>query len=618
MPPQPPVPGVEFPLLKDLAVTLMIAGAVTFLFHRLRMPVIFGYLIAGVIIGPFTPPFAFVTQIHVINALADIGIVLLLFYMGMQFSFIRLRQVGPGVVLAGILEVLLPFVVLYYVGRLVGLSVMESVLLAAALSFTSTAIVSKVLADLHKLNEPFVRVVFGMSIIDDMIAIAFLALVASLGQAGSNGMEAVGLVALKLVVFGAVSLVLGTAIVPRILSYVERTGSTEMMLLVVLGLGFGMAFLALQLGLSVAVGAFTMGSVIAVSDHRENIQTVVRPVRDVFAALFFVAVGMLVDPSLVVKYWYLVLLFGALFIICKVAAASLGVFLGGFGVETALRSGLGMVAVGEFAFVIAKMGQETSAAGPFLYPVVVAISLITTLVLPYLIKASDPLCEGWEHRMPPKLRAFVLSAEGMLKRLQRSGRGEDATARALRRSLARLVINFLLIALVAVLARVLLDHRISITQTLRVDQDMTLLLIVLAVAVLAIAPVYSIWQNVRLFLSAGVELILRNRGAGHMLGRRMVRRFLTDGLAITIALAMGAIFLLLASQSSEFSNIAPLLILGLVASVALYVAIDAFRLFHRRVERLFWLTLIGRADLEKDTEDEVEKNEGAETKTTEE
>jgi len=604
-------PQADVGILADLAVIMMVAGAVTLVFQRLRQPVIFGYILAGLIVGPFTPPFSLVSRVEVIHSLADLGIILLLFSLGLEFSFMRLRQIGQGVLLAAVLEVLFVFVSVYEVARVAGLDLTNALFLAAALSISSTAVILKVITDQNKTHEAFARVVFGLLIIEDLIATALLALLSGLGATGRVDLAAVGGVLLNIVLFGAASLVMGAAIVPRLVNYAANFKSREILLMVVLGLCFGMALLSQKLGLSVAVGAFIMGSLMSGSGHTRAIEDMLRPVTSMFAGLFFVSVGMLINPALVVQYWPLALLFTVVFVASKLVAGSIAVFLGGFGMRTAFQTAMGMATVGEFSFVMAAVGGQVPAVGPHLYPVVAAVSVLTTLLLPHLVRASASLSESLEKATPGPLRTFVLSADAVLERVRRASRGPDPLAVATRRSLGGIGINLLLLGLVGVLARVLLEMRVPLADFLGLEYQAVLPVIIAAAAVLALQPGFAILRHVRSFLRAAVELLMRHRDADWLQGRRFLYRFLLDAVVVFLALAVGALFLPIISYSTDFTQYAPFALLGLVTGISVYMAVDAFRLVHQRLERLFRQALGGQE------EDEVEKKEAAETKTAE-
>lgn len=391
--------GIAF--LQDLAVVMIVAALVTVVFHRLKQPVVLGYILAGIIIGPHTPPFPLIHNEDTINTLSDLGVILLMFSLGLEFSLRKLKQVGAPALIAALLEILLLFWVGYETGRLFGWSLMDSVFLGAMLSMSSTTVIIKVLGELGKMKERFAQLIFGILILEDILGIAMIALLSGIAMTGTLSVADVGATLGKLGIFLAVTLVVGLIAVPRLLGYVARFKSNEMMIITVLGLCFGVALLAAKLGYSVALGAFIIGAVVAEAREIHRIETLVEPVRDMFSAIFFVAIGLLIDPKMLVVYWQPILVITLAVIVGKVLTCSFGAFLGGNDTRTSLRVGMGLAQIGEFSFIIASLGVTLKVTSSFLYPIAVAVSVITTLLTPYLIRSADGLA-GWFERQAPR------------------------------------------------------------------------------------------------------------------------------------------------------------------------------------------------------------------------
>src|SRR5687768_10464985 len=388
--------------LADLAIIMIVAGLVTVVFHQLRQPVVLGYIIAGLIIGPHTPPFQVITnEHHTIESLAEIGIVFLMFSLGLHFALRKLAAVGATAVIGATLEIVLMVLVGYQIGRMFGWSGMDSLFLGAILSISSTTIIVKALADLGRAKERFAELIFGILIVEDILAIAMIALLSSIAMTQTLALAAVMGTLLKLVIFLAVVLVVGLLIVPPLLRYVARFRSNEMLLIATLGLCFGVSLVAVKLGYSVALGAFLIGAIIAEAREAGKIETLIENVRDMFSAVFFVAVGMLIDPKLMVEYWLPILVITVAVVIGKVVACGVGTFLAGHDPRTSLRVGMGLSQIGEFSFIIAQLGLTLNVTSKFLYPIAVTVSAITTLLTPYLIKSSDRMV-SWFDRVAPR------------------------------------------------------------------------------------------------------------------------------------------------------------------------------------------------------------------------
>ncbi len=389
--------------LQDLAVVMLVAGLVTILFHHFKQPVVLGYIIAGVIIGPHTPPFPLVHDEETIKTLSELGVILLMFSLGLEFSLRKLKQVGSTAFVVAFLEIILMFWVGYEIGCLFRWSLMDSVFLGAMISISSTTIIVKALAELGKAKEGFAQLIFGILIIEDILAIAMIALLSGIAMTGGLQMADVGVTLGKLSIFLVVAMVAGLLAVPRLLGYVARFKSNEMLLVTVLGLCFGFSLLALKLGYSVALGAFIIGAVIAESREIHRIENLIEPVRDMFSAIFFVAIGLLIDPKVLVTYWLPIAVISIAVVVGKVVACCFGSFVSGNDSRTSLRVGMGLAQIGEFSFIIASLGLSLNVTSKFLYPIAVAVSVITTLLTPYLIKSADGMANRFDRLAPRSL-----------------------------------------------------------------------------------------------------------------------------------------------------------------------------------------------------------------------
>ncbi len=397
--------GIE--LLQDLAVVMIVAGFTTILCHQFKQPVALGYIIAGFIIGPHTPPFTLVHDEETVKTLGEMGVVLLMFSLGLEFSLRKLTKVGVAAFVAALLEITLMIWLGYEVGRAFGWNTTNSIFLGAMLSISSTTIIVKALAELGKSREAFAEIIFGVLVIEDILAIVLLALLSGYAKTGNLHAGEVGIEILKLAVFFAMVLVAGFIGVPRLFDYIGKFKSNEILLITALGLCFGVALLANWLGYSVALGAFLIGAVIAEARQIHKIESLIAPVRDMFSAIFFVTIGMLIVPHMLWEYLWPILVLSLLVIVGKVITCSFGVFVGGKDLRTSLSVGMGLAQIGEFSFIIAALGQKLEVTGDFLYPIAVAVSVITTLVTPYLIRSSDSVVACLDRSFPrPLMQAF--------------------------------------------------------------------------------------------------------------------------------------------------------------------------------------------------------------------
>jgi len=443
--------------LQDLAVVMIVAGLVTVLFYRFKQPVVLGYIIAGVIIGPHTPPFPLIHDEATINTLAELGVILLMFALGLEFSLGKLKQVGVAAFIAAFLEILLMAWIGYEIGRSFGWGTMDSLFLGAMLSISSTTIIVKALAGLNKTKEPFAQVIFGILIIEDILAIAMLALLSGIAMTGTLQVTQVGLTLGKLGLFLVVSLVLGLLAVPKLLNYVAKFKSNEMLLITVLACCFGFSLLAHRFGYSVALGAFIIGAVMAESRQIHRIEALIEPVRDMFSAIFFVTIGLMIDPNMLAAYWLPILVISLAVVVGKVLTCSFGAFIGGNDMRTSLRIGMGLAQIGEFSFIIASLGLTLNVTSKFLYPIAVAVSAVTTLLTPYLIRSADGLVEWFDQWAPRTVaRSLTLYTEwvGQLGGQRRPNLAAELT----RRWFAQMALNVALLTAVFVGAIYVAEH----------------------------------------------------------------------------------------------------------------------------------------------------------------
>lgn len=454
--------GVEF--LQDLALVMIVAGVVTILCHRFKQPVVLGYIVAGVIIGPHTPPVLALTNEASIKTLSELGVVFLMFSLGLEFSLKKLKNVGVTALIAATLEIVLMVWVGYEIGRLFGWKPMDCLFLGAMLSISSTTIIIKALNELGRSKERFSELIFGILIVEDILAIVMIALLSGIAMTGSLEFAEVVRTTTRLGIFLAVALVLGLLAVPRLISYVAKFNSNEMLLITVLGLCFGVSLLAVKLHYSVALGAFIIGAVIAEARELYRIEHLMEPIRDMFSAVFFVSIGLLIDPKLIVQYWLPVIVITVAVIIGKVVTCSFGTFIAGNDTRTSLRVGMGLAQIGEFSFIIAALGLSLSVTSDFLYPIAVTVSALTTLATPYLIKSSDSLVNWFGKVAPARALNYLNNYTNWLSQFQ-SGRSNMA-ARLIRRWAWQISLNLALVAGIFIAATVVAQQKPGFTNAM--------------------------------------------------------------------------------------------------------------------------------------------------------
>jgi CPA2 family monovalent cation:H+ antiporter-2 len=402
--------------LKSLTIVLVVAAVTTVLFQRLRQPVVLGYIIAGLIVGPHVP-IPLVADPGIVHTLSELGVILLMFFLGLEFSLAKLVRVGPTAGVTAVIQTGLMAWLGFLVGRLFGWTPIESIFAGAIVAISSTTIIAKVF-DEYKIGGRLREFVVGVLLFEDLIAIVFMAILTAVATGAGLSTGALTSTVGRLVMFLIILLGVGILVIPRFIRLVTRLGRAETTLVASVGVCFATAYVAQAAGYSVALGAFLAGSLVAESGHAEEIENLVRPLRDVFAAIFFVSVGILIDPVLVVEHWGAVVALTLVVIVGKLVGVSLGAFLVGTGSRTAVQAGLSLAQIGEFSFIIASLGLSLGATRAFLYPVAVAVSGITTLTTPWLIRAAEPAAAWIDRKLPRPLQTFVSLYAAWLERLR--------------------------------------------------------------------------------------------------------------------------------------------------------------------------------------------------------
>lgn len=391
-------------ILQDLVVVMVVAAAVTIVFYRLRQPVVLGYLLAGVLIGPHL--LGFIRQTESIDGLAHLGLIFLMFSVGLEFDLKKLRKVGAKAAIAATTQVGLMIWLGYEIGKVLGWSLMDSIFLGAMISMSSTTIIVKILSEMGKLKEEYSELAFGILIIEDIFAIVMVAVFTTMGTTGvftpSIMPATIGAVLLFTFIFLAICLVT----VPRLIESVSKFHVEEVLVITVVGLAFAAAFLAENLGFSIALGAFLMGAIIAESRAVRRVEHKIVPIRDLFSSLFFVAVGMIISPADMITYWPAILAITLVTIFGKVIGVTIAAFLVGYDGRTSIKTGTAMGQIGEFSFIIAGLGVALGIASPELYPISIAVCAITSVTTPFLMKAGPAAAD----RIAPRLPVWYVSA----------------------------------------------------------------------------------------------------------------------------------------------------------------------------------------------------------------
>jgi K+:H+ antiporter len=391
-------------LIKDLALILSAAAFTTLLFRKLKQPVVLGYIIAGILVSPHFKFFPDVTEIASINTWAEIGVIFLLFSLGLEFSFKKLVQVGSAASITAIVEVLLMLFFGFMTGQLLGWSFIDSIFLGGILSVSSTTIIIRAIDELGIKHKSFVKLVFGALIVEDIVAIALMVLLTTLAVSKEfSGMNMLFSIS-RLCFFLVLIFLVGIYILPTFLKKTKDLMNDETMLIVALALCLLMVMLASHVGFSPALGAFIMGSLLAETSIAEKVEHLVASVKNLFGAIFFVSVGMLIDPQMLVQYAWPIFIISVVTILGKIISTMTGALLSGQPLTNSVQAGFSLAQIGEFSFIIATLGLTLKVTSGFLYPIAVAVSALTTFTTPYLIKAAEPFSVRLQQWLPEKWR----------------------------------------------------------------------------------------------------------------------------------------------------------------------------------------------------------------------
>lgn len=392
-------------LISDLAVMLITAGLITILFKKIKQPLVLGYILAGFLISSYFPFFPTVVDTDSITTWSEIGIIFLMFHLGLEFNLHKLARVGSTAIITAIVEVIGILAVGFLAGRLLGFGVMDSVFLGGMLSMSSTTIIIKAFDELQLRGKKFTELVFGTLVIEDIVGIFMMVILSTISVSKNvTGGQVAGSLSL-MILYLIIWLILGIYFLPTFLNRTIKLMNDEMLLIVSLGVCFGMVILANALGFSSALGAFLSGSLLAGTVHVERIEHLTKGVKDLFGAVFFLSVGMLVNPQTLVDYAAPIIVITAVTIFGKLIFSSLGMLLSGQTLDNALKCGFSLAQIGEFAFIIASLGMSLGVTGDYLYPIVVSVSVITTFTTPFCIKTAPKFISVIEKHLPDSLVA---------------------------------------------------------------------------------------------------------------------------------------------------------------------------------------------------------------------
>ena len=395
-------------LVADLALILTSAGVVTVIFKLLKQPLVLGYLVAGFLVGPHLHIFPTVTDVAEVEVWSEIGIIFMMFAVGLEFSFKKLMSVGSKAFITAFVGIIGMIGVGALLGLVMGWGVMESIFLGGMLSMSSTAIIVKAFDDMELKGKSFASLTMVVLIIQDIVAVVMMVLISTVAASKNSAPGKEMLMSIvKLVFFLILWFVIGIYLIPTLLRKFKKYINDENLLIISIGLCFAMVIIANQVGFSSALGAFVIGSILSETAESQRIEHLTESIKNLFSAIFFVSVGMMIDPQILLEYWKLILALVIITLVVKAFVCSASALVAGANLEDSVKSGFTLSQIGEFAFIIASVAVAQHVMPSHIYPVIIASSVITTFTTPYWIKLATPVYNGLEKRMSPKTKAAL-------------------------------------------------------------------------------------------------------------------------------------------------------------------------------------------------------------------
>lgn len=592
----------DFSLLRDFALIMVVAGVATVVLRKLRLPPVLGYLLAGLLLSPYFVPFYSVADTHSIGLLADIGLVLLLFGVGLEFGWNKIRQIGIAALIIGGIEIATMISLGYGLGRLLGWSEIDSLFLGAALHASSSAIIFKVLRDLGKLSLVSSRLAVGILVVEDFAAVIIISLLSGIHSPGIASFGNLPSLVLKLVIFGMVSLILGAIFVPRIIAFTHRFNSRETLLVVSLGLCFAMALISKELGLSVATGAFLMGALVGDTGQSEDVIEVMSPVRDMFAALFFVAIGMLIDITRFSEFLIPAVIVAAVFIAGKVVSNTIAAVINGYTARDSIRVGMSMPQMGEFSLAVAKVGTDQGVLTAPLYPVIAVATTLTSVVYPFLTRYADAAGEFLGRKSPQFLREYMSHLNEWAQASRKSFPVRSEEARKLQRKARTILINFLILVVIITVGTFALQNVEVLVEHFPLRRDIIALLMGSLILALCLPSVFLIWRTLRSIIDDATRQAISQTDINRTWRGERFRGVLRHSINVILAIL---IFLWMIPLITQFIFIgsSALALPAIILAFALYLVIRSIRGVQRQMDRTCRQVFLGEEEASASAED---------------
>lgn len=559
-------------IITDLGLILAVAAITTLIFKRIRQPVVLGYIIAGVLVGPHTPLLPSVVDAEGVKTLSEMGVIFLLFSLGLEFSFKKLMKVGGSASITALVEIGLMIVIGYVVGRMLGWSFMDCIFLGAILSMSSTTIIIRAFDEVGAKTKKFAQLVFGILIVEDLVAILLLVLLSTIAVSSQFAGGELLMQMLKLTFFLILWFLGGIFFVPSLLTWTRKLLNDETLLVFSLGACLLMVMLAVEVGFSAALGAFIMGSILAETTMAERIEHAIKSVKDLFAAVFFVSVGTMVEPAILKEYFIPIMIVTFVTIFGKFLTTSLGALLSGQSLKQSVQAGMSLAQIGEFSFIIASLGVSLKVTSDFLYPIAVAASAVTTFTTPYLIRLASPAYKSLERILPERWISTINRYSSGTQQLS----GFSDWKKLLKSYTMALVVHSVILVGIILLSENYLAPLIE----LRIGDDLNAGKIVTVLIIFVLMAPF-IW-------ALSFRRIQREAYAHLWLNRKLNRGPLIALEFVRIAAAIFHVGFLL---SIFFSTAVGIIIAIVVMVIALVIFRNKLQQFYDRLEKRFLLNL---------------------------
>lgn len=554
-------------LVFNLAIIMLVAACMTLLFSRLKQPLILGYLLAGIIIGLVAQPFQLLTDTTLISYIADIGIVFLMFTLGLEFTLGRLKEIGLFAIAIGTVEMLIMIGIGFWSGILLGFPESASLLLGAIIAISSTAIVVKTMQEFGLVAREHSKIVVGVLVVEDVAAVVILGLISGLAGAGATTMGGLLQTIISMALFLIASMAIGLVFVPRIISRIARSRPSEVLLIVALGICFGLSVLSSMFGFSLAIGAFIAGMLIGESEDVDIVVLKTTPLREMFVAVFFVTMGLLFDPNLVVLFLVPAAVILVFFTLGKSILISIGTFMFGFPAKTAVLAGTSMIALGEFSLIICRAGVDAGLAGEYLYSITVLVATVTAFTLPLSVKNGERIYKWLSRRVSPETRCSIYHLQGSLISARVSTKRSPEVALELKMRAVRSMIDVALISITAIVARTLFALSEPIASYLSIDSVLFNGVVFVLAAGVIVPPAVDLARNIERMIA----MVIRNAPSAHENHSR-IRTGLKNVLRGFIVAIIGILLLLIAIPwvvDAEFhEGLSPLVFILAIAVIA--------------------------------------------------